>query len=84
MLINFGLLVPLAEASQSMWPDWVGLGWRQGGLWGEMVSSAGLELCPVSSLLPEAEAAFPRPLPPSPGLQLGTDCSSTRWKVRPA
>lgn len=36
MLLHFTLLVSLAEAFQSMWPDWVGLGWRQGGLWGEI------------------------------------------------
>ena len=40
------------------------------------MSSAGLELCPVSSLPAEAEAAFPRPLPPSLGPQLRTECSA--------
>lgn len=34
VLINFRLVVSLAEAFQLMWPDWAGLGWGQGGLWG--------------------------------------------------
>lgn len=67
MLINFRFVVSQAEAFQPMWPDWDGLGLagsrvasREG-----LVNSAGLELCPVSSLPPEAVAVFPRPCLPA-------------------
>lgn len=46
VLINFGLFVSPAEAFQSMWPDWVGLGWRQGGLWGEIGELSGAGAMP--------------------------------------
>lgn len=36
MLLDCSLLVSLAEAFQSMWPDWAGLDWRRAGLWGEI------------------------------------------------
>lgn len=68
VLINFRLVVSLAEAFQPMWPDWAGLGWGQGSLWGGIgeLSWAGavpseLTACRSRGCLSQAPASQPGP-----------------------
>lgn len=68
VLVNFRLAVSLAETFQLMWPDWVGLGWGQGGLQGGIGELSLVGAVPSELTASRSHACLSQTPPPRPGL----------------